>query len=43
MDQSQINSMKKEIDKLLLNAIRVCLIKDEQEKIFQYMDMIYFS
>lgn len=34
MDQAQITSLKKEVDKLLLNAIRVCLVKEEQEKIF---------
>ncbi len=36
-------TLKKEVDKLLLNAIRDCILKEETEKIFQYMDMLFFS
>ena len=43
MDATGISSLKKEVDKLLLNAVRQCIIHDEQEKVFQYMDMLYFS
>lgn len=43
MDQTQITNLKKEIDKLLLNAVRQCIIHDEHEKVFHYMDMLYFS
>ena len=42
-DQSQIQGEKKEVDKLLLNAIRICLIKEDFQKVFSYMDMFYFS
>ncbi len=42
-DQSQLTSEKKEVDKLLLNAIRLCLIKEDTQKVFSYMDMLYFS
>lgn len=34
LDPSEITKMKVDVDKLLLNAIRVCIIKDELEKIF---------
>jgi phosphate uptake regulator len=43
MDQTQITNLKKEVDKLLLNAVRQCIIHDEHEKVFHYMDMLYFS
>jgi len=42
-DPTQITSDKKEVDKLLLNAIRICLIKDDSQKLFSYMDKLYFS
>jgi len=42
-DQSQIQTEKKEVDKLLLNAIRLCLIKEDFQKLFSYMDMFYFT
>lgn len=35
--------MKKEIDKLLLNAIRMCIVSEDQEKVFTYMDLLHFS
>ena len=43
MGNAEIVNKKKEIDKLILNAIRVSLMKDEQEKVFSYMDMLHFS
>jgi hypothetical protein len=43
MDINDINNLKKEVDKSLLNAIRLCIMKEETEKVFSYMDMLYFS
>lgn len=43
MDKDSIQKEKKEIDKLLIEAIRLSVMKDEAEKVFQYMDMLYFS
>lgn len=43
MDKDAIQKEKKEIDKLLIEAIRLSVMKDEAEKVFQYMDMLYFS
>lgn len=42
-DPNQLQSEKKEVDKLLLNAIRLCLIKEDFQKVFSYMDMFYFT
>ena len=43
MEVSEINSLKKEVDKMLLNAVRICIMKEETEKVFSYMDMMYFN
>ena len=43
LDINEINNLKKEVDKLLLNAIRLSILKEDSEKVFSYMDMIYFS
>lgn len=34
LDPTQLASQKKEVDKLILNAIRVCIVKEELEKVF---------
>jgi len=31
------------MDKLILNAIRMSIIADENEKVLSYMDMLHFS
>lgn len=31
------------MDKLVLNAIRLSIVNEEYEKVFSYMDMIYFA
>lgn len=43
MDNTEIITKKKEVDKLLLNAIRMSIISDDHEKVFTYMDMFYFT
>ena len=43
LDNNEIQSRKKEMDKICLNAIRSCIISGETEKVFGYMDMIQFN
>jgi DNA-directed RNA polymerase subunit L len=31
------------MDKLLLNAVRICLMSDDNEKVFSYMEMFNFT
>ena len=30
------------MDKEVINAIRLCIMNDEKEKVFDYMDQMYF-
>ena len=43
MDNSEIVELKKSMDKECLNAIRLCVMANESEKVFDYMDMLHFS
>ena len=46
MDKDQLQKEKKDIDKLLIEAIRLSILKAQDEgaeRVFQYMDMLYFS
>jgi hypothetical protein len=38
-----ISNKKKDIDKLLLNAIRLLITNDEQDKVYSLIDQLYFS
>lgn len=38
-----ISNKKKEIDKLLLNSIRILIVNEEYEKVFSYIDQLYFT
>ena len=43
LDNGAIVELKRAMDKECLNAIRLCIMNDEKEKVFDYMDMIHFS
>lgn len=43
LDQTQLINKKKEIDKLLLNAVRMSIMADEAGKVISYMEMMNFS
>lgn len=43
MDQSEITELKKSMDKECLNAIRLCVIASDMEKVFDFMDQIHFN
>jgi hypothetical protein len=43
MNNNDIANKKKEMDKLILNAIRIAILEDNHEKVFTYMDMLHFS
>ena len=43
LDQSEITELKKSMDKECLNAIRLCVISSDMEKVFDFMDHIHFS
>jgi len=38
LDNSEVTELKRAIDKEVLNAIRICIVSDEKEKVFDYMD-----
>ena len=31
------------MDKLLLNAVRMCVMSEDNEKVFSYMEMMHFN
>lgn len=41
--KDDIQNKKKEMDKLIINAIRLSIIAEEYEKVFSYMDMLHFA
>lgn len=43
MDKNEIDNLKREVDKLLLNAIRITILKEEAVKVMFYLEMVYFS
>jgi 3-methyladenine DNA glycosylase Tag len=43
MDTTELTKQRKEVDKLILNAIRLSIMADEQDKVFQYLDMLNFT
>jgi len=43
MSLSDVNTKKKEIDKLILESIRICIVNEEQEKVFSYIDQLSFT
>lgn len=43
LGHSEIMNKKKDIDKLLLNSIRLCIVNEELEKVFSYIDMLHFT
>ena len=43
MTKADIAAKKKDIDKAILNAIRLCIIGGENEKVFTYMNMVNFA
>jgi len=43
MDQKQLVMKKKELDKHILNAIRMCIVTEEKERVFSYLDMLNFT
>jgi hypothetical protein len=42
-DNAEIANQKKELDKFALNAIRMCIIAGDHDKIFSYMDLMHFN
>ncbi len=42
LDNQKIAELKKDMDKEVINAIRLCIMNDEKEKVFDYMDQMYF-
>ena len=43
LDNSEIVELKRDMDKECLNAIRLCIMQDQKEKVFDYMDMLHFN
>ena len=43
MDVKEITQKKKELDKTILNAIRLCIVNDEHDKVFTYLDLLHFT
>lgn len=43
MTNADINNKKKDVDKLLLDSIRMCIVQEDYEKVFSYIDSLYFT
>ena len=43
LDANQIIDLKRAMDKECLNAVRLCVMAEEKEKVFDYMDQMHFS
>ena len=43
LSAADITSRKRDMDKLTMNAIRLCILNDEHERVFSYMDLLYYS
>lgn len=43
LELQEITNKKKELDKLVLQSIRLAIVNDEHEKVFQYLDLINFT
>lgn len=43
MESSDITNKKKEMDKQILNLIRMCIVTEEVDKVFTYIDLLHFS
>ena len=43
LESSELQKKKKEFDKLILNSIRLCIMADEHDKVFQYIEMLNFT
>ena len=43
MSANDLTNKKKEMDKLILNSIRMCIVTEEVEKVFSYIDLLNFS
>ena len=42
-EESDIREKKREMDKVCIEAIRSCIMSDQTDKVFGYLDMIEFS
>ena len=43
MSSSDIINKKKELDKTILDSVRICIINEEHEKVFSYIDQFSFT
>ena len=43
LEASEIQAKKKEMDKITLNSIKLCIMNDETDKIFSYIECINFT
>ena len=43
LDDKGLIQKKKDQDKILINAIRTCILSDQEDKLFTYIDMLNFA
>lgn len=43
LSANEIANRRKDMDKNTLNAIRLCILNDEHERVFSYMELLHFS
>ena len=43
MGKTELQQKKKELDKAIIGAIRICVMSSDHEKVFAYMNMINFT
>ena len=43
MESSEITNKKRELDKLVIENIRSCIMNDDHQKVFTYLNLLHFS
>ena len=43
LENNDVINKKKELDKHILNNIRLCIVSDEHQKVFSYIDLMQFT
>ena len=43
LSAGELVNRRKEMDKTTLNAIRLCILSDDHERVFSYMELLHFS
>jgi len=43
MDTSEVTNKKRELDKLIIENIRMCIMNEDHQKVFTYLNLLHYS